>query len=181
MIGSTYIKFDEARIKGMQLIRSKKKSSFGLLIISGISLGLRYSDLILLTFGDLRKDELIITEKKTGKKRQMKIGDHIKLAMTYFEDRDKYPDDYKAFKSQKGTVYSNKSVNRLLKEYFSGGGDISSHSLRKSFGRQVYNVYGQSEAALLKLSEIFNHRDIATTRRYLGLRQEELDDVYLNL
>ncbi|NEV94172.1 tyrosine-type recombinase/integrase [Psychroflexus sp. YR1-1] len=180
MKGSTYIKFEEARLKAMQLIRTGDKPSFGLLIITGISTGLRYSDLIELTYGELRGDSFTITEKKTGKERKIIVSDHIKVAMEYFKDDFKYPDNYKAFRSQKGSVYSNKSVNRLLQEYFKGD-RISSHSLRKSFGRRVYNANGQSEAALMKLSEIFAHRDIATTRKYLGLRQEELDAVYLNL
>lgn len=36
----------------------------------------------------------------------------------------------------------------------------------------------QSEMALIKLSEIFNHASPMITRRYLGLRAEELEDVY---
>ena len=35
-----------------------------------------------------------------------------------------------------------------------------------------------SEFALIKLSELFNHADIQTTRRYLGLRTEELLETY---
>lgn len=32
--------------------------------------------------------------------------------------------------------------------------------------------------ALIKLSELFNHADVMTTRRYLGLRTEELLETY---
>ena len=35
-----------------------------------------------------------------------------------------------------------------------------------------------AEMALIRLSELFNHRDVATTRRYLGLRQSELLETY---
>jgi site-specific recombinase XerD len=35
--------------------------------------------------------------------------------------------------------------------------------------------------ALIYLSEIFNHSSIAVTRRYLGIRQEQLKDIYMNL
>ena len=58
---------------------------------------------------------------------------------------------------------------------------ISSHSLRKTFGRQVWNNNGESDKALLYLSELFNHSSPAITKRYLGIRQEELDDIYMNL
>lgn len=56
---------------------------------------------------------------------------------------------------------------------------FSSHSLRKTFGRQVYNMNdSNSELALVKLMELFNHSSIAITKRYLGLRHEELLQTY---
>jgi integrase len=56
---------------------------------------------------------------------------------------------------------------------------FSSHSLRKTFGRKVVDSAGEhSEMALIKLSEIFNHSSPMITRRYLGLRAEELEDIY---
>ena len=48
-------------------------------------------------------------------------------------------------------------------------------SLRKTFGRQVYNMNNEnSELALVKLMKLFNHSSVAITKRYLGLRQEEI-------
>ena len=35
-----------------------------------------------------------------------------------------------------------------------------------------------AEMALIKLSELFNHASPMVTRRYLGLRREELGEVY---
>lgn len=53
------------------------------------------------------------------------------------------------------------------------------HLFRKTFGRKVIESAGeQSEMALIKLSEIFNHASPMITRRYLGLRSEELEEVY---
>ena len=52
-------------------------------------------------------------------------------------------------------------------------------SLRKTFGRQVYNMNSEnSELALVKLMELFNHSSVAITKRYLGLRQEEILETY---
>ena len=179
MTGATYIDFDTARTKGLSLIRSKENPIAGLLIIVGIHTGLRISDLLDLSFCQLRQNKLTIIEKKTKKKREMELNDTIKTAMSYFPKED-YPDNFHAFRSQKNTVYSNKHVNRLLSKYFTGD-RISSHSLRKTFGRRVYTINGESEKALLYLSELFAHKDIATTRIYLGIRQEELNDIYMNL
>ena len=159
----------------MKLIKTNESPSFGLLIVCGINLGLRIDDLLKLRFQDLREDNITITEGKTKKKRDLVINDNIKKALKYFES------SYKgfAFKSQKQTVYSTQHVNRLMKVHFKG--KVSSHSLRKSFGRRVWCNDNESERSLIYLSELFNHSSSLTTRIYLGIRQEELNDIYLNL
>jgi site-specific recombinase XerD len=78
-------------------------------------------------------------------------------------------------------VYSIQSINRLLKVIFKKEAkslNISTHSMRKSFGRKVYENCGESEKALNYLSELFNHTSLSVTRRYLGIRQEELNNIY---
>jgi hypothetical protein len=58
---------------------------------------------------------------------------------------------------------------------------ISSHSLRKTFGRRVYEINGESEKALIQLSQIYNHSSIGITRNYLDITQEEIEDIYLSI
>ena len=88
--------------------------------------------------------------------------------------------------SQKGTVFSVQRINIILKEvkkkYRLKIKNFSCHSLRKTFGRQVYNMNSDnSELALVKLMELFNHSSVAITKRYLGLRQEEILQTYESL
>ena len=57
--------------------------------------------------------------------------------------------------------------------------NISSHSLRKTFGRKVFESAGENaNMALVRLSELFNHSNVAITKIYLGIRQEELLETY---
>ncbi|MBO6606721.1 MAG: tyrosine-type recombinase/integrase [Psychroserpens sp.] len=175
MIGSDYIEFDRALNTGFRILKSEKQKSFGLLIICGINLGLRIQDLLNLTFEDLRKEKIHIIEGKTKKRRTLIVNDNIKKALNSFDDLDR---GY-CFKSQKQTVFSKQQVNRLMKKYFKG--KVSSHSLRKTFGRRVWENDRESERSLIYLSEIFNHSSIQMTRIYLGIRQEELNEVYLSL
>ena len=175
MTGSEYIGFDKALNTGMRLIKNNENPNLGLLIVVGINLGLRIENLLELTFKDLRKDKIEIIEGKTGKKRTLIVNENIKKAVSYF---DKDYNGY-AFKSQKGGVYTPQHVNRLLKQYFKG--KISTHSLRKDFGRRVWENDNQSERALIYLSELFSHSSITTTRIYLGIRQSELDNIYMTL
>ena len=57
--------------------------------------------------------------------------------------------------------------------------NFSCHSLRKTFGRQVYNMNSDNaELALIKLMELFNHSSVAITKRYLGLRRDEILGCY---
>ncbi|WP_178338857.1 tyrosine-type recombinase/integrase [Arenibacter nanhaiticus] len=179
MTGSTYLDFDRTLNKAFKMIKDDKDKSFALLVICGINLGLRIDDLTNLTFEDLRKDTFTITEGKTNKTRTLAVNDHIKTAVSYFSE------DVKgfAFISQKGTRFSSQHLNRKLKEAFKGigSGKVTTHSLRKCFGRRVFESNGESEKSLVYLSQLFNHSSTLVTRTYLGIQQEELNDIYNNL
>ena len=131
-------------------------------------------------------DYLTIKEQKTGKIRKIQINNKIADSYNYLSAKFKsmglyQPDDF-IFKSQKNTVFATVSINRILKDEFAGyAPNISTHSLRKSFGRRVYDSNNKSEHALILLSDMFCHSSVAITRRYLGLRQEEIDSVYMAL
>ena len=89
----------------------------------------------------------------------------------------------KNFHSTKKMVFSTQRINVLLKEmkerYHLKIDNFSTHTLRKTFGRKVVEMAGENaEVALIKLMELFNHSSLAITKRYLGLRQEELLETY---
>lgn len=70
-------------------------------------------------------------------------------------------------------------LKEIKKKYRLYVGNFSCHPLRKTFGRQVYTMSGENaELALVKLMELFNHSSVAITKRYLGLRQEEILEAY---
>lgn len=156
-----------------------------LLIGCGSFFGLRISDLLRLTWDMLLSDDnFIILEQKTGKKRIIKINsDFQKHVRDCYHSLEIADTSEKCFISRKGTVFSVQRINARLKEIKAKYGlkieHISTHSLRKTFGRKVVDLAGEnSEMALIKLSELFNHSGPQVTRRYLGLRQEELMEVY---
>ena len=178
---SDYIDFDKCLNTGRRLINSDKQSVIGLYIIVSIYTGLRISDVLRLKWSDLIKEDLVIKEKKTKKLRTIKINSTVHSVVSKFKLNDE--DDF-IFKSQKGSVFSIQQINRVLKEIFrteSKHLNISSHSLRKSFGRRVYENNNESEKSLVYLSELFNHTSLSITRKYLGIRQEELNDIYMSL
>jgi len=162
-----------------------KNYKFSLLVSCGCFFSLRISDLLTLNWQQiLNSDTLELVEKKTGKNRVIKINSQLqKHIQDCYDEIKPTNDNDKCFISQKNCVYSIQRINTILKEiktkYNLKINNFSSHSFRKTFGRAVYNNAGNnSEMALVKLSELFNHSDVRTTRRYLGLRQEELLETY---
>ena len=104
------------------------------------------------------------------------------LVISLEEQNAKFNDEDFIFTSQKGGVYKTQSINEILKQIFNSKSlQVSSHSLRKSFARRVYTNLNESEDALVLLSDIFSHSSVAITRRYLGIRQETISNVYLTL
>ena len=130
----------------MNLIRKLAKDKdykMSLLIALGCFTGLRISDILALRWEQiLNTEEFTITEKKTGKRRTIRLNlqlqQHIKECYEHIQ-----PIGIKAHMlvSQKGTVYSVQRINVILKEikkkYRVKVKNFSCHSLRKTFGRQV--------------------------------------------
>lgn len=156
----------------------------------GIFFGLRVSDLLLLTWNQILKgDEFVIYEKKTDKRRVIRINAgfqaHVRDCFNALEIKD--ADEF-CFLNRYGSLISLQMINRHLKaikfKYQLRINNFSTHSLRKTWARKVYeneNAQGRGDMALLKLSEIMNHSCPAITRRYIGLRQQELGEVYDSL
>jgi site-specific recombinase XerD len=184
---SDYIEYDKALNKGLSLLNDKKKCRIGFYIIFSINSGLRISDILNIKHKDLAEDKITLFEKKTQKKREITFNEtiknaYIKLVSVLNETNEKFNDEDFIFISQKSSVYKTQSINDVLKSIFSTKKlQVSSHSLRKSFARRVYQNLNESENALVLLSDIFSHSSIAITRRYLGIRQETISNVYLSL
>lgn len=158
-----------------------------LLIGTGAFTGLRISDILSLRWKMLMGESFILAEKKTGKVREVKINkDFQRHILDCFRALNVLDCDEYCFISRKQCVYSIQRVNAVFKEikakYNLRIAHFSTHSLRKTFGRKVVEMSGDnSEMALIKLSELFNHSTPQITRRYLGLRKEELMEVYETL
>jgi integrase len=148
-------------------------------IIIAINTGLRNGDILNLTYDKLQKEKYTFREGKTNKIKTIAINGNIRSLIPPKKTGD-------LFLTQKGTTITIQHLNRELKKIFmeeSKELNISSHSLRKSFGRHVYlrNQKNGSETALLYLMDIFNHSSMTMVKKYLGIRQDELNDIYLNL
>ena len=178
---SDYMNFDSTLNKAMKIIKNEKNYKLGFLVVFGINVGLRITDILKLKFEDLENDSISLVESKTNKKRNIRLNDNIKKAYEVLKTRTEVRSGF-IFTSNQSTVITVQYVNRKLKEMFGTKNiAISSHSLRKTFGRQVWSNNNETDKALLYLSELFNHSSPAITKRYLGIRQEELDDIYMSL
>ena len=183
-VTSDYVEWDTMLALIHKLYRNQEYR-MSLLIGCGSFFGLRISDLLTLTWSMLLdSDSFIIIEKKTKKRGEIKVNygfqKHILDCYKKLNIKDK---NEKCFISRKRTVYSVQRINNLFKEikvkYNLKVEHFSTHSMRKTFGRKIVEASKEnSEFALIKLAELFNHADVQTTRRYLGLRSEELLEAY---
>lgn len=172
----------------MNLIRKLSRDGnykMSLLMAMGCFTGLRISDILALRWRQiLNKDEFCITEIKTGKQRTIRLNPQLQQHIRdCYEHISPIGINAPILISQKGTVFTIQRIDIILKEirekYRLKIKNFSCHSLRKTFGRQVYNMNSDNaELALIKLMELFNHSSVSITKRYLGLRQEEILQTY---
>jgi integrase len=161
---------------------------FSMLIALGTFSGLRISDILSLQWHQLiDRDVIELNERKTKKHRKIKINADLRSIIDSNYQAMGSPEmDTLVFANKYGTKQINVQwVNTKLKLVFSKYSikttNASSHSLRKSFGRRIWILNNHSEKSLVLLSELFNHSSIQTTKRYLGIKEQELFDVYDSL
>ena len=160
-----------------------------LLISIGVFTGLRISDLLQLRFSQfVNTDLLTIIEKKTKKNRRIKINADLKSIIERVKIKMgvKDPDQF-IFINRYGTKPIDKSwVNVMLKSIFKKyvilvEGNVSSHLFRKTLGNRVLRLNNYSEESVILLMTLFNHGSPSTTKRYLGIREREVMDIYDSL
>ena len=169
----------------VQKLERDKNYRFALLIGIGSHIGLRIGDLLQLKWGDiLHNDKIVLIEKKTSKERTLHLHkDAIELTKRIHRVAENDPEEL-IFIGRFGNPLSSQYINRELKRIAIDYGlniRYSTHSLRKTFGRRIYNKNQHSEHALVLLGEVFNHSSTAITKRYLGIKEEEIRDIYLTL
>lgn len=159
-----------------------------LLVAAGCYLGLRISDLLRLRWADILSEEFILEEQKTGKVRTLRVNSSLqRFAASCRKQMGNPPvEDYIFVSERGGKPISRQAVDVMLKKVKYGyrvrsAKVFSSHTLRKTFGRRVWLQEcekGRGAQALLLLCDVFNHSSVSITKRYLGIRQEEILSVY---
>lgn len=168
---------------------SKGRYKHALIVAFGIYTGLRISDILSLHWDQVMDvNRLVLKEQKTGKKRQITLHpDLIKLLdHVYNNTICCYSDYIFSRRDNRNKPMEYHGVNKALKKCFAEhnvhtDGNISSHCLRKTFGRRVFESNGESDKSLIILSSIFRHSSTEITRRYLGISDEEIADIYKTL
>ena len=184
---------DLQRFKEYFQSKSPNKRNY-LLVITGLNTALRISDILNLRWGDVYdfkrqryREHLDILEQKTDKASLVFINRNMKKAlMDYKDDIEKKqgrisPDQFLfESSSHKGRPISRVQAFRIIKEDADAcnlEGVISCHSLRKTFG---YHAWRQGIMPAL-LMNIYNHSSFQVTVRYLGIEQDDRDNIFKNI
>ena len=172
-------------------VKPNKRNS--LLVVCGLNTALRISDILKLRWKDVYNENLLsfkshidVREQKTGKKTTVFINKNLKEAFASFlkdiiakkgklcevmeqfiflgqKSNDKPISRIQAFR-----IISEAAVKCLLSH------KVSCHSLRKTFG---YHAWKKGVSPAL-LTSIYNHSSYKITTRYLGIDQDDRDEVF---
>jgi integrase len=166
-----------------------------LLFVLGINTGLRISDILALKWssfinggGRLLKsgDQLNVVEIKTKKIKSFMINKSVAEALKlYYDSLGSVNPDDPVFSSRKTADGTLQPITRIaawqmLNRYAHMVGlddGIGTHTLRKTFGYHLY----KKGVALEYIQKMLNHSSPAITLRYIGITQEQLNDIYVEL
>jgi integrase len=168
-----------------------------MLFVMGINLGRRCGDLLNLTIDDVYdfstgtvKDRIYVKEQKTKKTILPCLNEYVKQAILLYLDNLKVfsPDDW-LFRSRlanregehKITVVQAWRILNDVSKALNLNVHMGTHSMRKTFGYQVWKNNPNGKEALATLMSLFNHSSSDITLRYIGDLQETQDNIINNL
>ena len=163
-----------------------------MLFLIGVNVGLRASDLMQLRWSYFYKSDMTFKEfyvlqpkktKKTGKFVKIFFNQTVKKAVENYvneypiEDLDGY-----LFKSRKGNnPITERGLWKIVVDVAEDADidkNVGSHSLRKTWARNIYDNAKDKSEALVMLQECLRHSDSLTTLRYISIMDEEKKDMY---
>lgn len=160
-----------------QKLERDGKYQFALLIAVGSFTGLRISDLLSLQWkAILNQPYLIIKEKKTKKIRKIKINQQLDKILSRIAN--KYAKNMEDYLFSFSVQHINRQLKKFRFKYKLKINNFSTHSFRKTFGRHIWEQSEYSEKAITILSDIFNHSSYRITRRYLGINDDDIEQIY---
>lgn len=158
------------------------------LISIGVNTALRIGDILNLQWCDVydfeRKEyraHLTVQEKKTGKENVIATNHNMIAALSLYKEslKEIHPVQYVFYGRDTNKPLSRTQAFRIIKtacEKLHLPGNISCHSLRKTFGYHAW-ISGVNPVVLMV---IYNHSSFQVTKRYLGIEQDDKDKVFLN-
>lgn len=159
------------------------------LIVLGLNTALRISDILSLKWNMIYdfskkkfKNRIVINEKKTGKTNIVPINKKLLICLQkLFLKLKSQGCDYLFTKhTDRSRPLNRTQAYRIVKQAANEcnlTGNISCHSLRKTFGFFAWKQ-GTQPALLMA---IYNHSSYNITQRYLGITQLEKDAIYMNI
>ncbi len=157
-----------------------------LLIVVSIFTALRISDILRLSWSDVYDfktkrvlENISITEHKTGKNKIIALNAKIISALKRYSE-EATPGKPLFINKNTGKAISRVQAYRIIRaaaESARIADRVSCHSLRKTLGYHAWKN-GTSPAVIMA---IYNHSSFAVTRRYLGVAQDDKNEVYVGL
>jgi integrase len=157
------------------------------LFVLGINSGLRVSDLLSLCVGDVVDDQgniksrIALREKKTNKTKDFPISENAKKALTeYLTVREYTLTDPLFVSRKKGGTLQRAQAWKIINDAARAIGltdRIGTHTLRKTFAYHAYKA-GKD---IVQLQKLLNHSSPSVTLAYIGITQEEQDEIYLTI
>lgn len=175
---------DAKKIKQLQNYLAGVNERDALLFNFGLNTGLRVGDILKLKIKDIFSSRnvfrqyLTIREEKTGKEKKIKLNDALKKYIRDFLRDKEYGEEYFLFQSRKGKNHITRvQAYRVLKEAAEAIGveNFGTHTMRKTWG---YHTYKASRYNIGLIMDTFNHSSQAITLRYIGINQEQKDELY---
>jgi integrase len=178
---------DPKKISAMKNYLKGKNERDHALFVTGINVALRISDLLSLTWGDILENNkfkpINIKEGKTLKPRSIKLNKAAQKALEgLLEGLGSFGMEEYIFKSREGvnSPITRQQALNVLKNAAKAVGvkeNVGTHTLRKTWGYHAWKN-GFSPALIM---ETLNHSNLSITKRYLGIRQDEINDLYDSL
>ncbi len=183
------LKWKEAK-KALLFLESEEKYHYLLIIAVGFYTGYRIGDMLELKYEDFEGDALNITERKTSKQRPVPvIGDLRRIVTLCQEQFNRKPEHYLFIRTRFFTnqpITTAAAITRIRKALqFAGvkGKHLTAHTLRKTFALRYYELARETEGdyrALNELSKQLNHASTEVTRRYIGLEEQIVQNIFDN-